>query len=678
MARSEHRVEPKTVMLKARLARARKVYVGMHSSRRIAVLVCALGLGSVIGCVDGNTNSDAAGGAVNGAGANPGSAGSASQSNGGNGNPSAGTSSGTAGGVSSGGSSSPSGGSGNPSAGSAGMSSAGSGGAPPVIVIPTATRGATVPFLEYEAEDSDTNGQVLGPSRKMAESNDVAAESSNRKAVQLNATGQYVKVTSKNPANSIVVRLSIPDSGDGQGMNSTLSVYVNGTFKKKLNVTSRWSWTYGTTISPSSNNPGDGNPHHFYDEARTLLDDFPAGATVSVQKDADDTANYYVIDLIDLEYVYPPLPEPAGFISATTDCGATPNGTDDDRAALQSCIDRAKGLNRGLYIPAGTYNIFSKASAMDTAGLNVDNITIAGAGMWYTTIYGQYADLNCYGSACKYQDFSVFGDTTFRDDSAPDSNFSGPTGSGSSLTNIWMEHSKTGYWVGPGANGLDIKGCRIRDLYADGVNFFGGTSNSTVENSHFRNTGDDSMASWSPSGSGNNASNAFKFNTVQAPWLANCFGVYGGSDTQIVDNICSDTVQYPGILIAQQFTSNVFGGTTSIQRDSLIRDGGFDYGDGQCALKFYAQQGPISGFLVKDLTIQDSTYCGVQVWGANTITNLTLDTVNITGSGTSGLQFNSTARGSGTATNVTVSNGGLDVQSKGGFNLARQAGDTGW
>ncbi|HTA89821.1 MAG TPA: hypothetical protein VK745_09610 [Polyangiaceae bacterium] len=632
----------------------------------------------MLGCVDGNTsNADATSGASTSVGSGTSAGGSSTQTGqGGTGNDSAGASPGA--GASAGGSQSSSGGSGNPAAGSAGASTAGSGGAPPVVVFPPATRGATLTYLEYEAEDSATNGTVLGPSRKTAASNDVAAESSNRKAVQLNATGQYVKVTSMNPANSIVVRLSVPDSADGQGMASTLSVYVNGTFKQKLNVTSRWSWTYGTTISPSSNNPGDGNPHHFYDDARALIGEFPAGSTVAVQKDADDSASYYVIDLIDLEEVPPPLPQPAGFISAVTDCGATPNTNNDNRAALQTCIDKAKALNRGLYIPQGTFNVFSTASAQDTAGLNVDSITIAGAGMWYTTLYGAKADLNCYGSNCKYSDFSVFGDTVLRDDNAPDSNFSGPTGSGSSLTNIWMEHSKTGYWVGPGANGLDIKNCRVRNLFADGVNFYGGTSNSTVEGSHFRNTGDDSMASWSPSGQPSNTNNAFHFNTVQAPWLANCFGIYGGTGTQVEDNICSDTVQYPGILVSQQFSSTPFGGTTSIQRNTLERDGGFDYGDGQGALKFYASQGPMSGFLVKNMQISDSTYSGIQVWGGYAITNLTLDTVAITGSGTSGLQFNANANGNGSATNVTVSNGGLDDESKGAFNMSRGAGDTGW
>ena len=104
-------------------------------------------------------------------------------------------------------------------------------------------------------------------------------------------------------ANSIVVRYSVPDSIDGQGASSTISLYINGTFKQKLNLSSRWSWSYGTIISPSSNNPADGNPHHYYDESHALVGDIQAGQTVTLQKDADDTADYYVIDLIDLEYV---------------------------------------------------------------------------------------------------------------------------------------------------------------------------------------------------------------------------------------------------------------------------------------------------------------------------------------------------------------------------------------
>ena len=61
-----------------------------------------------------------------------------------------------------------------------------------------------------------------------------------------------------------------------------------------------------------------------------------------------------------------------------------------------------------------------------------------------------------------------------------------------------------------------ITGSRFRNLFADGVNFCNGTSNSVVENSHFRNTDDDALASWAPSkDAGVNTNNVFGFNTVQ-------------------------------------------------------------------------------------------------------------------------------------------------------------------
>ncbi|HEY1534386.1 MAG TPA: hypothetical protein VGF76_10215, partial [Polyangiaceae bacterium] len=293
----------------------------------MTVLVCALSLGSLVGCVAGTTADGNGSGGMGGGGSTLPMGGTGNGASGSAGTPHAGSGAASAGS----GGTSPSGGSAN--AGSAG---AGTGGAP---AIPPADRGATLPFLEYEAENGDTNGMVLGPSRKTAVSNDVAAESSQRKAVKLSATGQYVKIKSTNAANSIVVRVSVPDSADGQGASATLSVYVNGTFKQKLTVTSRYSWTYGTAISPSSNNPSDGNAHHFYDEAHALLGDIPAGASVSVQKDADDSAAYYVVDLIDLEYVGAPIAQPANYLSIT-DCGATPNDASDDRAAIQTCIDK--------------------------------------------------------------------------------------------------------------------------------------------------------------------------------------------------------------------------------------------------------------------------------------------------------------------------------------------------
>ncbi|HWZ90843.1 MAG TPA: glycosyl hydrolase family 28-related protein [Polyangiaceae bacterium] len=642
----------------------------MRTSRHLSVLFYVLGFGALSGC--GQSASESGDGS--GAAASSAQGGDASGSS-----AAAGGSSAAVGGAQTAGASGSNSLGGVPNPGGAGGAGAdpGLGGAPGGGM--PSTIGATLNYLEYEAEDGETTGTVLGPARKTAAAFDIAVEASQRKAVQLSATGQYVRITSAQQANSIVVRFSVPDSADGQGQTATLSVYVNGTFRQKLNLSSRWSWAYGTSFVPkSSNNPADGNPHHYYDEAHALIGDIAANQTVTLQKDADDTAAFYVIDLIDLEQVPAPLAQPAGAISIT-DCGATPDDGSDDRAAIQTCITRAQGTSGGLFIPPGTFNISSR-QAGNSAGLNVNNVIIRGAGMWYSTLFGAFANLSCTGSNCQYSDFAVFGDTVLRDDSAPDSNFSGPTGPGSSLTNIWMEHSKTGYWVGPNGNGLDIKGCRIRDLFADGVNFWGGTSNSIVEQTHFRNTGDDSMAAWSQTGNNRkvDSGNIFRFNTVQAPWMANCIGIYGGNDTKIEDNLCSDTVQYQGILIAQQFGSNPFGGTTSIQRNKLVRDGGFYVGSNPCALGIVASQGAVSGLLISDLQITDATYCGLQIAGANAVSSLTLQNIAITGSGTSGIQFTSNARGTGVASNVTVSNGGLDDRSKGAFVLTRQAGDTGW
>src|SRR5277367_6580718 len=70
-----------------------------------------------------------------------------------------------------------------------------------------AQRGATVPWITYEAENMTiSGGTVLGPGY---DPNTVQAESSGRECVQLTATGQYVQFTNQATANAIVVRYSV-------------------------------------------------------------------------------------------------------------------------------------------------------------------------------------------------------------------------------------------------------------------------------------------------------------------------------------------------------------------------------------------------------------------------------------------------------------------------------------
>lgn len=546
----------------------------------------------------------------------------------------------------------------------------------PVVLIPTASnlpgsRGAAVPWIEYEAENGQTNGEALLPDRTFGT---VAAESSGRRAVRLDQAGEYVQFQSTGPANSVVIRFVIPDSEDGQGLESTISLYVDNVFRQKIQLTSKYAWSYGGE-ELTFNVPKAGGAHHFYDEARALVGDIPAGTTVKLQKAADDDAEYYVIDLIDLEQVAPPRAKPEGYFSIVEDCGATADDKLDDGDAIQACIDRARAAKTGVWIPAGTFE--SKEHPFE-----VSEVTIQGAGMWYSTIHGFYARFNCVGNNCRYFDFAILGETVLRDDKSPENGFNGGAGTGSRLENIWVEHTKVGYWVGAGTNGLVITASRFRNLFADGVNFCNGTSNSLIENSHFRNTGDDALASWSPKGDPVNTNNVFRFNTVQAPWRANCFAIYGGKDNQIEDNLCYDVVTYPGILIAQQFNSNPFEGKTIVQRNSLIRAGGAMFHLEHGALKVWANQGEISGLTIKDMLIDSPTFTGIELKGSYPITSATIEHVTVQGAGTSGIYLSSNLEGDVTFSFVVVTDSGkealMNYAPKLKFQLILEEGNSGW
>jgi hypothetical protein len=551
-----------------------------------------------------------------------------------------------------------------------------------------APRGATLPYVEYEAEDGATNATVLGPSRAVNAADvfqSIAGESSGRRAVKLAGTGQYVRFTTTAAASSLVVRFVIPDSADGQGTTATLGLYVNGARIQSLTLTSHYAWAYGNpqTTDATTNNPGDGYAHHFYDEARVLLaQDIPAGATVALQQDASDTAAYYVIDLVDLEEVSPALAQPPGTVSVSS-YGATGNGTTDDGQAIQSAINDAQAKGMNVWMPPGRY---LDASTV----LNVKNVAVYGAGMWRTTIAGASARFVCGGTACRLSDLALLGETTLRDDSASVSGISGVFGTGSRVDRVWVEHFTTGAWIGINGNaptnGLVVHGARIRDTFADGINFCNGTSNSVVEQSSARNTGDDGFASWAFAGAGDppNSGNVFRFDTVQVPWRANCFALYGGTGNAVTDSLCADVVSYPGIFVDQEFNAHPFGGTTTIARDTILRSGGPMFGEqwGALTVSGHDSASPITGVAISDVDIEGATYAGILFVGPNdSIDGATLTNVAVNGSGTYGISVAPSARGSATATNVSVTGsgtGGLDDGAPSAWTFTRQGGDVGW
>jgi hypothetical protein len=545
--------------------------------------------------------------------------------------------------------------------------------------------GATLPYTEYEAENANYTGTLIGPSTTMWEhggnlNTEIAAESSGREAVQLTNQGQYVRFTTGNQCNSIVVREIIPDAPGGGGITATLSCVVNGpgvNFTQELNLSSAYSWDYGN-IEASTNynkNPGGGTPFHLYDETHALFgQEVPAGSTITLQKGANDTAAYYVIDFVDLEDVGAPMAQPGGSISVTS-YGATGNGNTDDTNAIQNCINNAAG--RIVWFPQGNYRLSNQ--------LNPGAVTLAGAGMWYTTLHqtngnAPNLEIGLNNASMTVENMFLQGEVTNRNDGGDANGLDSQGGNNSVVRNVWIEHTKCGWWCGNGGsatNNLLVTGCRIRDTYADGINITNGGSNSTVTQCNLRNTGDDSLAVWSQDGGDNG--NTFSYNTIQNTWRADGLAFYGGSNNNMNNNLVKDTLDQSGIMIEQGFGATGFGGTNNFNNNVLIRCGGTFGGTNYGAVQLWANQGGLGGtFSFQNDSVQNSTFDGVVFTGGGA-NGGTFNGLTISNSGNSGINAWGGSSGSAYFANtvVTGSNGSTN-NSGGAFTFNRGAGDVGW
>ncbi|WP_405579342.1 choice-of-anchor D domain-containing protein [Streptomyces sp. NBC_01190] len=541
--------------------------------------------------------------------------------------------------------------------------------AQPAWAAATGGSGASLPYVEVQAENSATNGTVIGPSYSAGQ---LADEASYRKAVTLQGSGKYVSFTTPVATNSIDFRYSIPDGAGGSVYTAPLSLYVNNVKQPDFSLTDAYSWYYGSY--PFTNSPGS-NPHHFYDEAHRLFSQsYPAGTTFKLQVDSGDNASSYTVDFADFEQVGAALPQPSGSVSVTSK-GADSTGAADSTAAFNAAISAA-GAGGTVWIPPGTYNI--------PGHISVNNVTVAGAGMWYSTVTGTAPGF--YGNSAPspssnvhLQNFAIFGNVQERDDSAQVNGIGGAL-SNSTVSSVWIDHMKVGAWMDGPMDKLTFTGMRIRDTTADGINFHGGVTNSTVTNSEIRNTGDDGIATWADSGLGADANDTISNNTVETQILANGIAIYGGHDNTVSGNLVQDTglAQGGGIHVGQRFTSTPVG-TTTISNNTLIRDGGLDpnWQFGVGALWFDGSQGAITGPInVTNALIEQSPYEAVQ-WVEGTVSGVNLNNVTIAGTGTFALQeqtggaakfTNVTATGVGAPSPIYSCEGGNFVVTDGGGN----------
>jgi hypothetical protein len=491
--------------------------------------------------------------------------------------------------------------------------------------------GARVPFTEYEAEGphATTNGTVQGPDYTQGT---VASEASGRKYVAL-AAGQYVEFTLTAAANAVDVAYNLP-----RGASGTLSIYVNGDqITAKLALTAKYSYLDTGGI-------GGSKTHHFFDDARVLLGtSVAAGGKVRLQADSGTTAAN--VDLADFENVGPPLDAPAGSISVTsTPYNADPTGAADATNAINQAVAAARAAGKPVWLPPGTFSV--------TGPLPVDNVTVQGAGPWYSVLHGTHLiDHSTATGPVKLMDFAAIGEVNTRNDGSPDNFIVGSLGDGSVVSNIWIQHQKVGLWLmGDGNTNLTIQNNRILDTTADAINFNGKVTWSTIKNNFIRNTGDDGIGLWSLWGA--DANDIVANNTVVQPNLANGIALYGGTDITLSGNVVVDTNALgSGIAISnQQFISNgtfsPLSGTITVTDEYLIRAGAMNpnWHHPMGAIRFDAYDYAFNNVTVKYTggRIVDSPYSAIEIVGGDgtgrMVTGLTVDNVHIDGAGTVAIQ----------------------------------------
>jgi hypothetical protein len=313
--------------------------------------------------------------------------------------------------------------------------------------------------------------------------------------------------------------------------------------------------------------------------------------------------------------------------------------------------------------------------------------------MWYTTFIGDDGLYNQSNRRVRFKltgnhihlaDFAIIGKLNYRNDSEPNDGIVGAHCENSTISRLWVEHTKVGMWFYVCSN-LVVDGCRLRDTLADGINFCVDTRNSVVQNCTTRNTGDDCFAMWpAPSDQSfsqqapSPGSNVFRRCTGQLPFLANGGAIYGGANNHIEDCLFTDISPGCGILISTTFPTsdesgkidNNFSGTTVVRDCDLIRSGGYDHDWAwRAAFQLCMDRRSISGVDISNINISDSLSDGLSIvapgskHGQGTLSNVRLENVNIPNYGIGaasrhGLWVRDDARGSVTILNSKIA----DVQ----------------
>jgi hypothetical protein len=410
-------------------------------------------------------------------------------------------------------------------------------------------------------------------------------------------------------------------------------------------MTSRLSWFYGNfgehVPNAFSNNPVHGKPRYRYDEVAIILPQDAAiseGDTIKLQKDEGDEADYYIIDLVDLEWIEAPKSMPEGFLSVT-DFGAVPDDGKSDSLAFADAIAEAKRHGKAVWIPEGTFHL--------DAPQKLSDVTIQGAGMWYSRLFVDKTVqvLQPRGGQIILSDFAIVSDADVRVNSTSNG-LTGYFGRGSRVSRLWIEHVQGGIWSGN--MGLTeetvFQDLRIRNTMYDGINLFSGTMSSVIRNCTARNVGDDAFVVWSIGGTWLvSQDNLITDCTVEHSYLGSAFAVFGGTDNSIRNCVALDVSYRSALNISTNHSTKPFAGTVSIDSVTIARSGGINERSWPSvwfgAVRLWAVNSDVKNVRLTNITIVDSAADAIELISIDrkSIYGVIFDTVTIQNAGMRGI-----------------------------------------
>lgn len=439
--------------------------------------------------------------------------------------------------------------------------------------------GADMPYVRYDSSEAELGGGAELKTSEHWDLEEIASQASNQSYISLPEDGAYAEWTADTGGKGVVMRYTMPDVASGLGQEGAIDIYVNDKKVKTVDLTSYYMWQY---MDGNPNDvPGKGTACFAFDEVHFVLDQsLEPGDRIRIQSfGANDLV--YGVDFLEIEEIEMPIEQPENAYSII-DYGAVPDDGEDDYEAIIACIADADEKGKDVYIPEGTYHIDR------IWALHATDMKITGAGMWYTNIQFTNSkpqsggiDGADNGNVSNVEFCNMYINSKLRsryDEKAVYKCFMGTFGENSYIHDIWEEHFECGFWIADYnepvdyTDGIMIANCRIRNNFADGVNFCQGTSNSAVYNCSIRNNGDDGLAVWNNDylSAKDTVNNVFCYNTIEFSWRAGAIAIYGGDGHEIYNNYIRDSFMASGIHLNTTFSGYKFNNTQNIHFSNNI------------------------------------------------------------------------------------------------------------